>query len=77
MIERFILFFLQGYNAMNEYIKLDDFLKLNSIVSSGGEAKHLIREGNVYINGEIELRRGRKLHKGDVVEIDNESWIVP
>lgn len=62
---------------MTDYIKLDDFLKLNSIVASGGEAKYLIKDGFVMVNGEIELRRGRKLHKGDVVEIDGESWIVP
>lgn len=62
---------------MNDYIKLDSFLKLMDLVSTGGEAKILIQEGNVYVNGEIETRRGRKLHTGDVVKLFDESRIVP
>ena len=48
-------------------MKLDQFLKWHNIVSSGGEAKNLIRNGHVTVNGEIEKRRGRKLVKGDKV----------
>ena len=48
-------------------MKLDQFLKWNNLVSSGGEAKTLITLGNVKVNGEIETRRGRKLKKGDKV----------
>ena len=48
-------------------MKLDQFLKWNNLVSSGGEAKTLIQSGHVKVNGEIELRRGRKLSKGDKV----------
>jgi len=48
-------------------MKLDQFLKWNNLVSSGGEAKTLIASGNVEVNGEIETRRGRKLKKGDKV----------
>ena len=48
-------------------MKLDQFLKWNNLVSSGGEAKTLIQQGHVKVNGEIELRRGRKLSKGDKV----------
>jgi len=48
-------------------MKLDQFLKWNNFVSSGGEAKALIKSGNVKVNGEVEKRRGRKLHKGDKV----------
>ena len=48
-------------------MKLDQFLKLKNLVSSGGEAKLLIKSGNVKVNGEIEIRRGRKLNKGDKV----------
>ena len=48
-------------------MKLDQFLKWNNLVSSGGEAKTLITLGNVKVNGVIETRRGRKLKKGDRV----------
>jgi len=60
-----------------EYIKLDQFLKFAGVVSNGGEAKMLIVDGNAKVNGEIELRRGRKLRINDVVEFkDNEFVIV-
>ena len=48
-------------------MKLDQFLKWKKLVNSGGEAKILIKTGSVKVNGEIELRRGRKLSKGDKV----------
>ena len=48
-------------------MKLDQFLKWNNFVSSGGEAKFFIKSGKVKVNGEIELRRGRKLTFGDKV----------
>ena len=48
-------------------MKLDQFLKWHNFVSSGGEAKNIIQSGLVKVNGEIEIRRGRKLTKGDKV----------
>ena len=48
-------------------MKLDQFLKWHNVVSSGGEAKFLIKSGHILVNGEIEIRRGRKLVKGDKV----------
>ena len=48
-------------------MKLDQFLKWNNFVGSGGEAKTHIKSGNVKVNGEVEKRRGRKLVKGDKV----------
>ena len=48
-------------------MKLDQFLKWHNIVSSGGEAKIFIKSGQVKVNGRIELKRGRKLVKGDKV----------
>ena len=56
-------------------MKLDQFLKWNNIVSSGGEAKMLIISGQVCVNGEIEKKRGRKLKKGDVVKFSNNEII--
>jgi ribosome-associated protein len=51
-----------------DFIRLDQFLKLNGITRSGGEAKHLIQEGKVKVNGLVETRRKKKLHVGDIVE---------
>ena len=48
-------------------MKLDQFLKLHNFASSGGEAKIFIKSGQVKVNGQIELKRGRKLVKGDKV----------
>ena len=54
----------------SEYIKLDQFLKLVDVASTGGHAKFLIQEGLVKVNGEVEMRRGRKLRPQDVVEVE-------
>jgi len=59
-----------------EYIKLDSFLKAVDVVSSGGEAKILIMEGLVLVNGEVEQRRGRKLRPGDRVVCDGTTYEV-
>lgn len=60
----------------SEYIKLDSFLKLVNEAGSGGEAKILISEGQVTVNGEPEARRGRKLRPGDMVGINGKSHRV-
>ena len=52
---------------INKTMKLDQFLKWKNLVSSGGEAKIYIKSGKVKVNGEIEIKRGRKLYKGDKV----------
>lgn len=62
--------------AGNEYIKLDQFLKLAQIAETGGEAKHLILSGQIMVNNIIETRRGRKLYHGDVVIFDGEEMVV-
>lgn len=59
-----------------EYIKLDSFLKAVNEVSSGGEAKILVTEGHVLVNGAAELRRGRKLRPGDVVAVGDRRYPV-
>lgn len=51
-----------------DYIKLDSFLKFSALVASGGEAKSLINEGLVSVNGEVCTMRGKKLRPGDTVE---------
>ena len=64
-IQLFIL--LYQYLEFSKTMKLDQFLKWQKLVSSGGEAKILIKSGSVKVNGVIETRRGRKLNKGDKV----------
>ena len=59
-----------------DYIKLDSFLKAVDAVSSGGEAKMLIISGAVRVNGEVEVRRGRKLFTGDRVETAGKVFIA-
>ena len=60
----------------DEYIKLGQALKLASLVGSGVEAKFVIEEGSVLVNGEVETRRGKKLRDGDVVSYQGESFTV-
>ena len=62
-----LLILLYQYLRIYKTMKLDQFLKWQNLVSSGGEAKILIKSGSVKVNGEIETRRGRKLNKGDKV----------
>lgn len=59
-----------------EIIKLDSFLKWAGIVSLGSEAKFYIQNGEVKVNGEEELRRGKKLTKGDIVEFEGETYKI-
>lgn len=59
-----------------EYIKLDSFLKAVNEADSGGIAKLLIADGLVLVNGEPELRRGRKLRAGDLVSVSGRSYSV-
>ena len=57
-------------------INLQQFLKKNIIVFSGGEAKYLIQEGAVKVNNIVVKQRGKKLHKGDVVLVDEKEYVV-
>lgn len=54
-----------------EFIKLDALLKFASLVGSGGEAKMLIQEGRVLVNGEVCTMRGKKIRSGDVVKFED------
>lgn len=52
-----------------EYIKLDQLLKWANIADSGAFAKLIIQNGDVKVNGEVVLNRGKKVYKGDIVEV--------
>jgi ribosome-associated protein len=58
------------------FIKLDRFLKWQGITQTGGEAKTIVQQGEVLVNGEIEIRRGRKLRNGDRVTVDRTTYTV-
>lgn len=59
-----------------DFIKLDALLKFANLVSSGGEAKIRIAEGEVLVNGEPCTMRGKKLRPGDTVTLDGESVTI-
>ena len=59
-----------------ESIRLDQALKLAGITGTGGESKYLIQEGLVSVNQEEELRRGRKLHDKDIVELQGDVFQI-
>ena len=59
-----------------DMIRLGQLLKLAGVVDSGGELKGLLADTDVLVNGEIEDRRGRQLHRGDVVRVQGEELRV-
>ena len=59
---------MQEITIKDEFIKLGQALKLAGLVGSGVEAKVVIQDGEVKVNGEVDVRRGRKLHPGDCFE---------
>ncbi|MCQ2405615.1 MAG: RNA-binding S4 domain-containing protein [Oscillospiraceae bacterium] len=60
----------------SEFIKLDSFLKFAGCVGTGGEAKTVVSDGLVKVNGEICTMRGKKLYPGDTVSFGNETLKV-
>lgn len=59
-----------------EFIKLQDLLKFANLVSTGGEAKIIIQEGEVAVNGEICTQRGKKIRPGDDVALNGRHYGV-
>lgn len=59
-----------------EFIKLQDLLKLANLVGTGGEAKIVIQNGDVSVNGEVCTMRGKKIRPGDTVAIDGKELTV-
>ncbi|HEX3461250.1 MAG TPA: RNA-binding S4 domain-containing protein [Acidimicrobiales bacterium] len=57
----------------DDMIRLGQFLKLADLADSGSDARQEIAAGGVRVNGEVELRRGRQLHPGDVVSLGSEA----
>ena len=64
---------MQTIHLKEDYIKLGQALKAAGLVESGVDAKLEIQDGRVRVNGEVELRRGKKLVAGDMVEFEGEK----
>lgn len=64
---------MQSVHLRDEFIKLGQALKAAGLVESGVEAKEVIQDGLVKINGETDTRRGRKLYAGDIVTYNGEE----
>lgn len=67
---------MKKIKIVTEYITLGQFLKVADIIQSGGEAKSFLAFNEVYINDELDVRRGRKLRHGDKVVVENEEFII-
>ena len=59
-----------------EYITLNVLLKIMDLIPTGGMAKFFLAENDVYVNGEKENRRGRKLYRGDIVKANNAEFVI-
>ncbi len=64
---------IKKISIKTESIQLDQFLKWADLVDSGGQAKSLIQEGKVLVNGEVEYSRGKKLYPGDRISFTGET----
>lgn len=67
---------METITITTEFIKLQDLMKFASLVSSGGEAKQLILDGQVSVGGEVCLMRGKKIRPGDVVTFAGRDYTV-
>ena len=63
--------YMEIIKLREEYIKLGQAIKAANLVESGVEAKLVIQDGEVKVNGEVEYQRGKKLYDGDIVEFNN------
>ncbi len=68
--------FMENITIKDDFIKLGQALKLAGLVSSGIEAKIVVQDGEVKVNGETDTRRGRKLYTGDIFEYNGSKVTV-
>ena len=66
----------QKIQIKTEYIKLEALLKFSGVTETGGEAKQIIQDGGVLVNGEVCTMRGKKLRPGDRAVIDGETELA-
>lgn len=67
---------MEKVKITTEYIKLEQMMKLAGIVGSGSDAKLLIGDGQVKVDGRVELQRGKKLRAGNIIEYNGVSYII-
>ena len=67
---------MEGKKISTEYITLGQFLKFANIIETGGREKEFLKTNVVLVNSIEENRRGRKLYRGDVVEVNNNSFKI-
>ena len=67
---------MKNVSIKTEYIELQQLLKMENYISSGGQAKYFLLENKVFVNGEEENRRGRKLRVGDIILIDKKEYKI-
>lgn len=67
---------MQEIKIDTEFIKLDSLMKWAGIVGSGSDAKMLILDGEVKLNGEVVTQRGKKIYKGDQIEFQEEIYKI-
>lgn len=67
---------MKSVTIRDEYITLGQFLKFAGIVSSGIDAKMIIKDGLVKVNDEVEMRRGKKLRHGDQVQYGKDIYVI-
>lgn len=68
--------FIMEIKITTEYITLGQFLKFANIISNGGDAKIFLLTTTVYVNGELEQRRGRKLRPSDIVKVQGQEYKI-
>ena len=67
---------MENIAISTEYIKLQDLVKFRALTETGGEAKVVIQEGQVLVNGEVCTMRGKKLREGDTVTFQGQEYRV-
>ncbi len=67
---------MEKITIRDEYVTLGQFLKIADIVSTGGETKVFLMSNEILVNGQNENRRGKKLYKGDVIEVLGAKYTI-
>ncbi len=67
---------METLKITTDYITLQQLLKIEDVISSGGEAKYFLSNNEVYVNGELENRRGRKLYPNDVIKVLGKEYKI-
>lgn len=67
---------MKSIKITTEYITLGQLLKITDLISSGGEAKFFLAENKVYVDNELDQRRGRKLYPGMIIKIGNNVFKI-